>query len=322
MFTDLSGNVFAQAIVELGDDATNVKAVVIEADADPEAVADAIAAGELEAYDVTSGIINVPIPEGLSGKLQIVLVVLDEEGAVKTISASPFEYYGGAASPWQSIGIGLYTDDLVYPLYTEDGSSATYEVEIQENTDEPGLYRLVDPYGPNFPYYPYADSYTSSYIEVNATDPEGVYIFEQSTGLDLGNGLISILSEGGNYYDYYGPDYYDKLKSLGYFGKLENGVITFPSFESKNDAGEVQYTYQGWASLAGTGDYRMGRNGEWKIVLPEAVSSAARARAAKANTFARHLNAYKNVDRKQTRKQIKVLMNRMIRPMRDNMIAE
>ena len=325
IFTDLSGNVFAQAIAELGPDATNVKAVVIEADADPEAVADAIVAGETEGLTVVdiegSGIINVPIPEGMSGKLQIVLVVLDE-GAAKTICSSYFEYYGGAANPWQSIGIGLYTDDLVYPLYTEDGSSATYEVEILENTDEPGLYRLVDPYGPNFPYYPYADSYTSSAIEVNATDPEGVYVFEQSTGLDLGNGLISILSEGGNYYEYYGPDYYDRLKELGYFGKLENGVITFPSFEYKNNDGEVQYTYQGWTSLAGTGDYRMGRNGEWKIVLPEAVSSAARARAAKANTFARNLNAYKKMDKKQTRKQIKVLMNRMIRPMRDNMIAE
>jgi len=53
-------------------------------------------------------------------------------------------------------------------------------------------------------------------------------------------------------------------------------------------------------------------------VLPEAVSSEARARAAKANTFARHLNAYKKVDMKQ----LKALKNRMARVVRDNMIAE
>ncbi len=326
VFTDLAGNVYAQGYVELGDDATNVKAVVIEADADPEAVADAIAAGELEATDVADGIINVPIPDGMSGKLQIVLVVIDEEGAVKTVCSSLFEYYGGAASPWQSLGIGLYTDDLVYPLYTEDGSSATYEVEIEENTDEPGLYRLVDPYGANFPYYPYATSYTSSKIEVNATDPEGVYIFEQSTGLNLGDGEISILTEGGNYYAYYGPDYYDTLKENGYFGKLENGVITFPSFEKKDDAGEVQYTYQGWASLAGTGDYRMGRNGEWKIVLPEAVTASARAKAAKrakAQSFARHLHAYDKVRKSEMNiKQLKARLNRMAPVKSDIMIAE
>ena len=130
IFTDLAGNVFAQAIVALGADATIVKAVVVDADADPEAVADAIVAGELETTDVEDGVINVPIPEGASGKLQIVLVVLDEEGAAKTICASGFEYYGGAASPWQSIGIGLYTEDFISSVF--DADPVTYEVEIEE----------------------------------------------------------------------------------------------------------------------------------------------------------------------------------------------
>lgn len=314
VFTDLSGNVFAQAIVELGDDATNVKAVVIEADADPEAVADAIAAGELEAYDVTSGIINVPIPEGLSGKLQIVLVVLDEEGAVKTISASPFEYYGGAASPWQSIGIGLYTEDFVGSLFGVD--PVTYEVEIEENNDTPGLYRMIYPYDGKFPYNEAGDwDASATYnVEVNAEDPEGVYILPQSIGIDWGHGAMAIASMGGYYLA--SGDPYDELKAEGYFGTLVDGVITLPVFERETSDGGTAI-FQG-VTIMGTSTYYGCSNGAFKLVLPEAVSSEARARAAKANTFARHLNAYKKVDMKQ----LKALKNRMARVVRDNMIAE
>ena len=314
VFTDLSGNVFAQAIVELGDDATNVKAVVIEADADPEAVADAIAAGELEAYDVTSGIINVPIPEGLSGKLQIVLVVLDEEGAVKTISASPFEYYGGAASPWQSIGIGLYTEDFVCSIFGLD--PVTYEVEIEENNDTPGLYRMIYPYDGKFPYNEAGDwDASATYnVEVNAEDPEGVYILPQSIGIDWGHGAMAIASMGGYYLA--GGKSFDEVKAAGYFGTLVNGVITLPVLETTgSDGNPIQF--QG-ITYMGTSGYYGGGDGAFKLVLPEAVSSEARARAAKANTFARHLNAYKKVDMKQ----LKALKNRMARVVRDNMIAE
>jgi hypothetical protein len=313
VFTDLAGNVFAQATAELGADATNVKAVVIEADADPEAVADAIVAGELEAYDVTSGIINVPIPEGLSGKLQIVLVVI-VDGVAKTICYSPFEYYGGAASPWQSIGIGLYTEDFVGSLFGVD--PVTYEVEIEENNDTPGLYRMIYPYDGKFPYNEAGDwDASATYnVEVNAEDPEGVYILPQSIGIDWGYGPTGIASMGGYYLA--SGDPYDELKAEGYFGTLVDGVITLPVFERETSDGGTAI-FQG-VTIMGTSTYYGCSNGAFKLVLPEAVSSEARARAAKANTFARHLNAYKKVDMKQ----LKALKNRMARVVRDNMIAE
>ena len=290
VLTDVTGAASAAVNLTFGADVADARAIVVSADADADAVADAIAAGDVEAIPVTEGTNYVAIGEGLTGKLMVVLVILDE-GAVKNVSTINFEYYGGGVNPWESLGIGLFTDDLVYPLFTEDGSSATYEVEIEANTDEPGIYRLVDPYGASHPYYQYAESYTKSSIEVNAADPDGVYILEQSTGLDLGEGLMSIVTEGGDYLAYYGSDYYDRLKGAGYFGKLKDGIITFPSFERKNDAGEVQYTYQGWV-LMGESGYRMGRNGELKIVLPSAVPAAARLAAqsqAKARNFEKRL---------------------------------
>ena len=318
VFTDLAGNVFAQAIAELGANATNVKAVVIEADADPEAVADAIAAGELEAFDVEAGgIINVPIPEGLSGKLQIVLVVLDEEGAVKTVCASPFEYYGGAASPWQSIGIGLYTEDFVSSLFGLD--PITYEVEIEENNETPGLYRMLYPYDGKFPYNEDGDWDASTIynVEVNAEDPEGVYILTQNIGIDWSYGPMAICSLGGYYIG--GGNAVEEVKAAGYLGKLVDGVITLPAFERETSEGTA--IYQGYTFM-GTSGYYGASNGAFKLVLPQAVSAQARAKAAKrakAQKFARHLNAYNT---KMSMKQLRVLANRMAPVKSDTMIAE
>ena len=320
IFTDLAGNVFAQAYAELGADATNVKAVVIEADADPEAVADAIAAGELEATDVDGGVINVPIPEGVSGKLQIVLVVLDEDGAVKTVCSSNFEYYGGAASPWESIGIGLLTDNLFITMYSPDGENAfdaqTLPVEIEENNENPGLYRLVDP------FKPYADeisymNYTTANLEVNAIDPEGVYIEMQATGIDDGDGMTYIASTGGYYL---ASEDFETLKGYGYFGTLKDGVITLPQIPVQDNDGNVKYTYQG-IFAQGSSAYYAGTSSEFKLVLPEAVSAEARAKAAKrakALSFARHLNAYNKV----SFKQLKIQMNRKARLTREKMIVK
>ena len=315
VFTDLAGIVYAQALIELGADATNVKAVVIEADADPEAVADAIAAGELEAFDVEAGgIINVPIPDGMSGKLQIVLVVLDEDGAVKTICASGFEYYGGAASPWQSLGIGLYTEDFIGSVFGAD--PITYEVEIEENTETPGLYRMLYPYDDKFPYNEEGDWDASAIynIEVNAEDPEGVYILPQATGVDWTYGPISIASMGGYYIS--GGNSVEDVKAAGYLGTLVDGVITLPVLERELSDGS-KGVYQG-VTIMGSSTYYGATNGAFKLVLPEAVSAQARAKAAKrakAQSFARHLNAY-------NKKMSKGFVNRMAPIQSDTIIAE
>ena len=319
VFTDLGGSVYAQAYAEFGADATNVKAVVIEADADPEAVADAIAAGELEAYDVEGdGIINVPIPEGMSGKLQIVLVVLDEEGVVKTVCASGFEYYGGAASPWQSLGIGLYTEDFIGSVFGAD--PVTYEVEIEENSETPGLYRMLYPYDSKYPYNEEGDwDATGIYnIEVNAEDPEGVYILPQATGVDWTYGPISICSMGGYYID--GGNSVEDVKAAGYLGTLVDGVITLPVLERDLSDGS-KGVYQG-LTIMGTSAYYGATNGAFKLVLPEAVSAEARAKAAKrakAQKFARHLNAY---NKKMSMKQLRAILNRKAPIKSDLMIAE
>jgi hypothetical protein len=309
IFTDFAGNVYANAIAEFGADATNVKAIVVSADADPDAVADALASGDIEGIDIATNTstIYVPIEEGLSGKLMIVLVVFDETNAIKGVYSSPFEYYGGSSNPWQSIGIGLYTEDFISSVY--GAPSVQYEVEIEENIEHPGLYRMVNPYDGKYPYNEEGDwDAAGTYnIEVNAEDPEGVYINQQATGINWGDGPISIVSMGG-YYLGSGSASFEELKEEGSLGTLKDGIITLPVFELDLGDGNILY-YQGLTILGSSGYYGC-QNGAFELVLPEGVTDGARAKAranAKARSFAKRL--YGN-NKGFTMKQVRILSNK------------
>ncbi len=289
IFTDFAGNVYASAIAEFGADATNVKAVVVPVDADPDAVADALASGDIEGevIDTNSSTIEVPIEEGLSGKLMIVLVVLDEANAIKGTYVSAFEYYGGSSNPWQSIGIGLYSEDFISSVYGVD--AVQYEVEIEENTEHPGLYRMVNPYDGKFPYNEEGDwDADGTYnIEVNAEDPEGVYISLQATGVNWGDGPISIVSWGAFNL---GDSSFEELKEAGFLGTLKDGIITLPVFDTQMSDGSTLY-YQGLTVL-GSNAYYGCQHGEFALILPEAMTETARAKAranVKARNFAKRL---------------------------------
>ena len=214
IFTNIADEPFAVVNILAGVDVEEAKAVVVAASEDADEVAAAIAAGTLDAVDATSSQVNVPIPEGMTGKMQVVVVVLDE-GEVKEVQSVNFEYYGGAANPWVSLGTGLMTDNLVVTMYTPDGESVfeplTYEVEIEENSETPGLYRVVDAFAQTAEFLEV--DFTSANLEVNAIDPDGVYIEVQETGVDDGDGMIYIASYGGYLLQKYD---FDMLKGEGY----------------------------------------------------------------------------------------------------------
>ena len=302
LFTKPDGSMFAVGNLALGADAAEVKAIVMPADADAAAVADAIAAGELEAMDVEAGRIEVPFnAEELGGSnFQIVTVVLFE-GAVKSVAAASFEYYGaGNNNPWQSLGTGLYTDDVILPMFYENGTPATYEVEILEHTENPGLYRIMNPYAKSV--HPEGDddyAPEGMFIEVNATDAEGVYIQQQSLGMDWGYGEMQLVSNG---YRYIEANGFDVVKAAGYFGKVVDGVITFPTFTQKDGS-----TFQAILYM-GTSGYLAGMNSKMEIVLPGANTFARNMAIAKANTTKREY-AKKSFSGVKATKKINKLRN-------------
>lgn len=286
VFTSSTGNVFAVGELTLGPDAQDVKAIVMPQEADASAVADAIAAGELEAIDVAAGSIQVPIPEDLTGKLQIIVAVLDG-AAVKSVASAAFEYYGGGGDPWKSLGMAIYTEDFIGSVFSVGPLS--YEVEIQENTETPGLYRLINPYE-NYPANEEGDFTPGSSfnIEINAIDPEGVYIAKQPIGMDWGYGAMAIQTQGSFYLD--NGNSFEDIKAYGWFGKLQDKVITFP-YGTRTLSDETKVPYQGWLWM---GDSRYYAGANTSIIIDfsgKAASSAAkRAQLRNANSFARRLN--------------------------------
>ncbi|MDE5744513.1 MAG: hypothetical protein K2H84_02480 [Paramuribaculum sp.] len=112
---------------------------------------------------------------------------------------------------WVSLGMCVYTDDMVGPLFSNPCFS--WEVEIEEHTNTPGLYRLVNPYGcEDSPFARYC-KLEENYIIVDATNPAKVFFGEDpndgfTTGVDMGYGIMTI--------------------GLQAFGTYADGKITWP----------------------------------------------------------------------------------------------
>lgn len=175
--------------------------------------------------------------------------------------------YSFLIEKWDHLGIGLYTDDIVGPLFGADPIS--YEVEVLEKSSQPGLFRVVYPYGEVFPYNEPGDWDNSKtyYLEINAMDPTAVYFFEQDLGVDWGYGMMAAVSNAGRYVA--AGNSIEVIKANGIeFGTLVDGVITFP--------------VRGIIAYDADGGYYANTNGAFELVLPEAYAATVKAHRAPA----------------------------------------
>lgn len=181
-----------------------------------------------------------------AGKYTVVAVTYNENEEVQLHNALIFDFEpAGKPNPWVSLGNCGYTDDFVFTSYFETESAddvASYPVEIYENKEQPGMFRLQNPYGPESFYGEvegavFADG--NHNIVINATDPEGVYIELQSTGLDLGDAEIGIYSMAGYYLDE--GKTLEEVKVAGVCGTYKNNIITFPKEALAIVLGEKMY---------------------------------------------------------------------------------
>lgn len=106
-----------------------------------------------------------------------------------------------------------YTDDLISDLFGAD--AVTYDITLEAfciNGSANGKYRMVNPYGEDYPYNDDGDWDDSQnyYVTLDATVPTEVKISNGPLGIDWGYGMMGI-------YDFFE------------YGSLENGVITFPA---------------------------------------------------------------------------------------------
>ena len=225
-----------------------------------EATVNGIVDGSVEAAEGEgTGYLAFALPE--AGEYTVVAVGFDAAGEAVAYDYISFEYLPvGQDDPWKSLGMCTYTDDVVMPLYTEAGDVCTYQVEIQERTDKPGLFRLVNPYGSAFPFYQYAEAYPEKdvYVEIDAQDPTAVTIEYQSVGLDLGDGELGIYAMASYYMD--GGYSKEEVAAAGLFGTYADGVITFP--------------VKGLTCVLGGKLYYANQHGEFKVDMTNMTDAA------------------------------------------------
>ena len=156
---------------------------------------------------------------------------------------------------FKSLGMCSYTDDIVSTLF--GAPTVTYQVEIQESVDNPGKYRLVNPYGEIYPYNEPGDwdADNTYYLTIDATDPDYVNLVQSDLGIDWGYGPMTALSFADYLIDA-GEATKDQLKAAGYYGKLVDGVITF--------------NVKTLGLAMGSDLYYANQLGEFKVVLPSA----------------------------------------------------
>ena len=215
--------------VTMGADVSSCALAVVAADEDTDATVAGMLDGSIDCMTlIESKSVTVPLTK--SGTYKAVAITYDDYDNMIDVHTMEFEFtVGNGDDNWVSLGMATYTDDLILPLFGNDPMS--YNVEVLENREKPGLFRIVDPYGPEFPLYPYASSYADgTYIEIDATDPDGVWIEGwQSTGLDIqNNGLMSITSMAWHQANAQGATKED-AKEAGLCGIYADGVITFPT---------------------------------------------------------------------------------------------
>ena len=145
-----------------------------------------------------------------------------------------FAYANG--TEWNSLGYCEYTDDMVGPLFSNP--CLTWNVEIEEHSTTPGLYRLVNPYGcADSPFQRYC-TLSENYVVVDATDPSKVFFGSTpndgfTTGVDMGYGVMTI--------------------GLQTYGQYADGKITWP--------------VKGLAIFDNDGGYYANQSGEFCIDL-------------------------------------------------------
>ncbi|WP_163356126.1 hypothetical protein [Dysgonomonas sp. 25] len=184
-----------------------------------------------------------------------VSISIDDDYAFAYAQNGYTEYLFEAGIMWLPLGMATYTEDFLTSLY--GAPIVSYQIPIEENVAKPGLYRLVYPYGAAYPYNDPGDWDTSKnyYMEINAVDPQGVYIELQNTGLAWREGAFYVYSLAGLRLAQGWT--LDQAKSAGMCGTLSGGVITFPANKLLSQLPAYNANF-----------FTANTNGAFKIVLP------------------------------------------------------
>lgn len=278
---------YAHASINLGKDIAKATAGMLyvadlEEGTELEAAIQAVRSGAVPGKELT----EKNNPEVLfafegSGKYAIAVIAYNEDGEEVATQAAAIDIIDNSApKEWKTIGTGVYTDMYILPLLGKRDCS--WELQVQQNTEDPTLFRYVHPYGTafkevfeqNFSDKLGPNMYDSSNVMyLNFTVKDNlVAVPVQSTGVNLleDQGVLSVGNLAGLYY----PDW--SFEEILSHPKLDQNCFSIPAFSGdklvsvtqpanataivfatdkegsyhtlKNDTGGVQWTSQSAAA--------------------------------------------------------------------------
>lgn len=188
-------------------------------------------------YDATY---TVRYPFEEQGKYTFIAVGFDKDNKMVCRGSKVYELETvQAASEWETLGLCDYTDGAFVGLFLNSNGIATWEVQIQEHKETPGLFRLVNPYAswPLLSAIGWNLLEGKYYIELDASDPNGVmmpicplgvYIDEAINQQGEKMGAASLLSDAW-YTVAVGEATFEQVKAAGLCGTFADDMITFPT---------------------------------------------------------------------------------------------
>lgn len=229
-YVDATGAEYLEIQVYKSDDIANY-AVSLElgalTEAQVQAAAEAIISNpNVTIYSEESTILRLPVSE--EGDYTIVAVGFDEGINPVYTGSYTFEFTSvQKETMWEAFSEADYTDGIMCSIFTA-AEPMTWPVQVEQHKETPGLYRLVNAYR-DYPYNEPADLVNGNhYIIIDATDPDAVVFEESSLGTDWGHGNITAINQAQVIIDA-GNATKEQLIQYGYYGTLEDGVITFPA---------------------------------------------------------------------------------------------
>lgn len=166
--------------------------------------------------------------------------------------------------PWRNFdaneSMGIYRDGSILPIFGEE--PVQYNVKIQKHPINNNIFRVVNPYGENWPLYNQISKYEGDhYMIVNCEDSTKVYFENFYTGVNYKGAAMTLACET------------ELQKAAGktpddaLYATLKNGVIAFRG-EDGEDLTERITLFIAGAANPYTGNLGADNDMGFKIVLP------------------------------------------------------
>lgn len=180
---------YVLASVKLGADLANAVVGLVPTTDEQEAI-DAVTNGEVDTQEFTENTPDARFDFDKSDDYVLAALGYNEAGDLVTTSAISF-FVSNTSAPkeWKKLGTGVMVDGWICPSFSIGGvridpMDYAYRIEMEENIENPGIYRMIQPWTtPNFPGASLND-YEGDPVNilVDARNPEFVTIEPQFAG--------------------------------------------------------------------------------------------------------------------------------------------